>query len=85
MDMKATPLALLNNAGLLKTDALLNGAWVAKPVADHGRGARFDVNDPATGHKLADVANLGPALPPNAPHQKFLMCLQTRPQELSIQ
>jgi succinate-semialdehyde dehydrogenase/glutarate-semialdehyde dehydrogenase len=61
MDMKATPLALLNNAGLLKTDALLNGAWVTKPSADHGRGARFDVNDPATGHKLADVANLGPA------------------------
>ena len=61
MDMKATPLALLNNAGLLKTDALLNGAWVAQPSADHGRAARFDVHDPATGLKLADVANLGPA------------------------
>jgi succinate-semialdehyde dehydrogenase/glutarate-semialdehyde dehydrogenase len=61
MDMKATPLALLNNAGLLKTDALLNGAWVAQPSADHGRAARFDVHDPATGHKLADVANLGRA------------------------
>jgi succinate-semialdehyde dehydrogenase/glutarate-semialdehyde dehydrogenase len=61
MDMKASPLALLNNHSLLKTDALLNGAWVAKPSADHGRGARFDVNDPATGAKLADVANLGAA------------------------
>jgi succinate-semialdehyde dehydrogenase/glutarate-semialdehyde dehydrogenase len=61
MDMKASPLALLNNHSLLKTDALLNGAWVAKPSADHGRGARFDVNDPATGLKLADVANLGAA------------------------
>ncbi len=61
MDMKATPLALLNNHSLLKTDALLNGVWVAKPSADHGRSARFDVNDPATGAKLADVANLGPA------------------------
>ena len=61
MDMKATPLALLNNASLLKTDALLNGHWVAQPSADHGRSARFDVNDPATGAKLADVANLGAA------------------------
>ena len=52
MDMKTSPLALLNDPTLLKTDALINGEWI--------RGAsRFDVNDPATGLKLADVANLG--------------------------
>lgn len=51
---QASPLALLKDPSLLKTDALINGQWVA--------GARrFDVLDPATGHKLADVANLGPA------------------------
>ena len=54
MDMKTSPLALLKDPTLLKTDALINGEWV--------QGAsRFDVLDPATGHKLADVANLGPA------------------------
>ena len=54
MDMKTSPLAQLKDPSLLKTDALINGEWV--------QGAsRFDVNDPATGHKLADVANLGPA------------------------
>ena len=53
MDMKTSPLALLKDPTLLKTDGLINGQWVA--------GAnRFDVLDPATGHKLADVANLGP-------------------------
>jgi succinate-semialdehyde dehydrogenase / glutarate-semialdehyde dehydrogenase len=52
MDMKSSPLASLNDAGLLKTDAHINGQWVA------GR-ARFGVHDPATGGKLADVANLG--------------------------
>jgi succinate-semialdehyde dehydrogenase/glutarate-semialdehyde dehydrogenase len=54
MDMKTSPLALLNDPTLLKTDALINGEWVKG-------GSRFDVLDPATGHKLADVANLGPA------------------------
>jgi len=55
MDMKTSPLALLRDPSLLKTDALINGQWVA------GReGRRFDVRDPATGLKLADVANLGP-------------------------
>ena len=45
------PLSLLNDPSLLKTDALINGQWV--------KGAsRFDVHDPATGQKLADVANL---------------------------
>jgi succinate-semialdehyde dehydrogenase/glutarate-semialdehyde dehydrogenase len=51
MDMKTSPLATLNDASLLKTDALVGGEWL--------RGeARFDVHDPATGLKLADVANL---------------------------
>ncbi|MFC7410509.1 aldehyde dehydrogenase family protein, partial [Hydrogenophaga atypica] len=54
MDMKTSPLALLKDPSLLKTDALINGQWVAG-------SARFDVHDPATGLKLADVANLGPA------------------------
>jgi len=54
MDMKTSPLALLNDPSLLKTDALINGQWVPG-------SSRFDVNDPATGLKLADVANLGPA------------------------
>ncbi len=53
MDMKTSPLALLKDPSLLKTDALINGQWV--PGA-----ARFEVHDPATGAKLADVANLGP-------------------------
>ena len=54
MDMKTSPLALLKDPSLLKTDSLINGQWV--------KGAsRFDVLDPATGAKLADVANLGAA------------------------
>ncbi|MDE2615899.1 MAG: aldehyde dehydrogenase family protein, partial [Burkholderiales bacterium] len=56
MDMKTSPLALLKDPSLLKTDALINGQWVK------GAGAkRFDVLDPSNGSKLADVANLGPA------------------------
>ena len=54
MDMKTSPLAALADASLLKTDALIGGQWVAG-------GARFEVHDPATGQKLAEVANLGPA------------------------
>ena len=54
MDMKTSPLALLNDSSLLKTDGFINGQWVAG-------ASRFDVMDPATGLKLADVANLGPA------------------------
>ncbi|QHJ00824.1 succinate-semialdehyde dehydrogenase [Xylophilus rhododendri] len=54
MDMKTSPLSLLNDPSLLKTDALIDGQWVKG-------AARFDVNDPATGLKLADVPNLGPA------------------------
>jgi len=53
MDMKTSPLALLKDASLLKTDALIDGKWIEGP-------GRFDVHDPATGRKLADVANLGP-------------------------
>ena len=54
MDKKTSPLSLLKDPSLLKTDALINGQWVAG-------SARFDVNDPSNGHKLADVANLAPA------------------------
>ncbi|HSV81822.1 MAG TPA: aldehyde dehydrogenase family protein, partial [Ramlibacter sp.] len=53
MDMKTSPLALLKDPTLLKTDALINGEWVKG-------AARFDVRDPSNGAKLADVANLGP-------------------------
>jgi succinate-semialdehyde dehydrogenase / glutarate-semialdehyde dehydrogenase len=51
MDMKTSPLALLKDPSLLKTAALVNGTWVS------GSGT-FEVSDPATGLKLADVANL---------------------------
>ena len=54
MDTQTSPLALLKDPSLLKTDALINGQWVAG-------NSRFDVHDPATGARLADVANLGPA------------------------
>ncbi len=54
MDMKTSPLALLKDPTLLKTDALVNGQWV--PGA-----SRFDIHDPSNGAKIADVANLGPA------------------------
>jgi succinate-semialdehyde dehydrogenase/glutarate-semialdehyde dehydrogenase len=53
MDMKTSPLALLKDPSLLKTDSLINGQWIKGP-------SRFDILDPATGLKLADVANLGP-------------------------
>jgi succinate-semialdehyde dehydrogenase/glutarate-semialdehyde dehydrogenase len=42
----------LENPSLLKTDALIGGAWIAGT-------ARVDVLDPATGAKIADVARLG--------------------------
>ncbi len=48
-----SPLALLKDPSLLKTDSLINGQWVSGPD-------RFDVLDPATGQKLGAVANLGP-------------------------
>ena len=53
MDMKTSPLALLKDPSLLKTDAFINNQW----VQGH---STFEVSDPATGLKLADVANLGP-------------------------
>ena len=52
MDMKTSPLSTLQDPALLRTNALIDGHWV-------GGSARFTVNDPATGRKLADVANLG--------------------------
>lgn len=54
MDTRTSPLALLNDPTLLKTDALIAGEWI------QGK-SRFDVDDPATGRKLADVANLSRA------------------------
>jgi succinate-semialdehyde dehydrogenase/glutarate-semialdehyde dehydrogenase len=52
--MTSSPLSLLKDPTLLKTDALINGQWVAG-------ASRFAVTDPATGAHLADVANLGAA------------------------
>jgi len=46
------PLELLADPSLLKTDALINGQWVAG-------AARFPVTDPASGLELAQVANMG--------------------------
>ena len=54
MNAPNTPLTQLQDRTLLRTDALIGGLWIAGP-------ARFDVTDPATGAKLADVADLGPA------------------------
>ncbi len=53
MDMKTSPISLLKDPSLFKTDALIKGQWLAG-------NARFDVTDPATGLKLADVADLQP-------------------------
>jgi succinate-semialdehyde dehydrogenase / glutarate-semialdehyde dehydrogenase len=53
MNTPTSPLAQLKDPSLLKTDALINGQW----VAGH---SRFEVSDPATGAVLANVANLGP-------------------------
>jgi succinate-semialdehyde dehydrogenase / glutarate-semialdehyde dehydrogenase len=52
MDMKTSPLALLKDPALLKTDALIDGQWIAGT-------SRFAVHDPSDGAKLAEVANLG--------------------------
>jgi succinate-semialdehyde dehydrogenase / glutarate-semialdehyde dehydrogenase len=49
-----SPLALLDDPGLLRSQALINGEWVAGT-------ASFAVSDPATGAELAQVANLGRA------------------------
>ena len=53
MNTPSSPLSLLKDPSLLKTDALIDGQWITGP-------SRFAVHDPATGLKLADVANLGP-------------------------
>ena len=55
MDTRTTPLSLLKDPSLLKTEGLINGAWVS---AQNGQ-ARFAVTDPATGLELAQVADLG--------------------------
>ena len=52
MNMNTSPISLLKDPTLFKTDALINGEWITGI-------ARFDVLDPATGLKLADVADLG--------------------------
>ncbi|MEY2890416.1 MAG: hypothetical protein RJA98_324 [Pseudomonadota bacterium] len=52
--MSTSPLSLLQDPSLLKTQALINGAWV-------DGASRFDVTDPATGAVLAQVSNLGAA------------------------
>ncbi|MDM4764447.1 NAD-dependent succinate-semialdehyde dehydrogenase [Pelomonas sp. SE-A7] len=53
-DPSQAPLERLDDASLLKTQALIGGEWVAG-----SSGARFEVHDPATGALLAEVANLG--------------------------
>ena len=53
MNTPSSPLSLLNDPSLLKTDALIDGQWITGP-------SRFAVHDPATGALLAEVANLGP-------------------------
>ncbi len=55
MNPQSSPLASLADPALLKTDALINGAWLAA----QNEAARFAVTDPATGEVLAQVANLG--------------------------
>ncbi len=52
MHAQTSPLSLLADPSLLKTNALINGEWV-------GGASRFDVIDPATSQKLVDVANVG--------------------------
>ena len=52
MNTLTSPLAQLADPGLLKTAALVDGEWLAG-------SSRFAVCDPATGARLADVANLG--------------------------
>ena len=54
MTALASPLAPLADPTLLRIDALVAGKWLSGPT-------RFDVDDPATGLLLAQVANLGPA------------------------
>jgi succinate-semialdehyde dehydrogenase/glutarate-semialdehyde dehydrogenase len=53
----SSPLALLQDPGLLKTQALIDGQWVSAAQDTD----RFEVTDPATGAVLAQVPNLGGA------------------------
>jgi succinate-semialdehyde dehydrogenase/glutarate-semialdehyde dehydrogenase len=53
MNEAPCPLTQLQDASLLKTDSLIGGEW----VSGH---SRFEVSDPATGARLAEVANMGP-------------------------
>ena len=55
MNTQTSPLSQLEDPGLLKTEALIGGAW----VTGQNTQARFVVTDPATGAELAQVANLG--------------------------
>jgi succinate-semialdehyde dehydrogenase/glutarate-semialdehyde dehydrogenase len=50
-----SPLALLADPGLLRTEALIGGEWLSA----NDSSARFAVTDPATGTELAQVANCG--------------------------
>ncbi len=54
MNSEVNPLAALKDKSLLKIEGLIDGQWVQSAT-------RFDVNDPATGQKLAEVFNLGAA------------------------
>ena len=54
MTTLVSPLSQLKDPGLLKTDSLIDGQWLPGKT-------RFEVLDPATHQKLADVANMGPA------------------------
>ncbi|HEY1130128.1 MAG TPA: NAD-dependent succinate-semialdehyde dehydrogenase [Roseateles sp.] len=47
-----SPLAALDDASLLRSQALINGEWVTGATS-------FTVTDPATGRELAQVPNLG--------------------------
>ena len=51
MNSTVHPLSLLNDPTLLRTDAYVNGQWLAGQ-------AKFDVQDPAIGTVIAQVANL---------------------------
>ena len=44
----------LADAGLLRADGFVGGAWL-------GAARRFAVRDPASGAEVAQVADLGPA------------------------
>lgn len=52
--MQVSPLSVLQDTALLKTQSLINGKWVATPQT-------FAVTDPATGQELAQVSNMGEA------------------------